>query len=500
LIGGGAGTVTNSGTISGGMGVAAASGANLTLTNSGTIAGNAGTAASLAGGTSRLIVDPGAMFTGIVNGGGGSSVLEIAAAGPGPGGSGPGGAQGSVAYVSLGSVANFSALQIDPSATLDSLGALGFGTLVNQGQINVASGDSLAFGTVAGAAGTGVIDLRAGGTIDFKGAVANQTLIFNPAGGSAAIDQPAAFAGTIADFTASLDSIDLTGVAFSGNTSVGFSSATDVLTVTEGSASANLQLDAETYAGITWSAAHDAGTGTDVTANPCFCRGTLILTERGEVAVEELAIGDRVISNSGAARPIKWIGRRGYAGRFAVGQKNILPVRVKAGAIADGVPRRDLWLSPNHALYLEGVLIEARDLVNGVSIVQAERVEAIEYFHIELDGHDVIVADGAPAESFIDDDSRSLFHNAHEYRALYPDERAGPARYCAPRRDQGYEVERARAAIDRRAGIAVAGEMPPAGFAFAPRSVEVRRSLDGAHLTCSTDLEQSAGRRALLLG
>jgi hypothetical protein len=102
------------------------------------------------------------------------------------------------------------------------------------------------------------------------------------------------------------------------------------------------------------------------------------------------------------------------------------------------LPRRDLWTSPHHALYLEGVLIEAKDLVNGVSIVQAKRVEKIEYFHIELDSHDVIVAEGALSESFINDDSRGLFHNAHEYGALYPDAPYVPARYCAPRLDEGY--------------------------------------------------------------
>ena len=65
----------------------------------------------------------------------------------------------------------------------------------------------------------------------------------------------------------------------------------------------------------------------------------------------------------------------------------------------------------------EGVLIEARDLVNGVSIVHAERGE-VEYFHVELDSHDVIIAEGAFSETFIDDDSRGMFHNAQEYSAL----------------------------------------------------------------------------------
>jgi type VI protein secretion system component Hcp len=173
---------------------------------------------------------------------------------------------------------------------------------------------------------------------------------------------------------------------------------------------------------------------------PCYCPGTLILTDRGEVAVETLSIGDVVMTMSGAARPIKWIGRRSYAGRFAFGQKDILPVCIKAGALDENTPRRDLWISPHHAMFLEGVLIEARDLVNGVSIVQAETVDKVEYFHIELDTHDVLVAKGAFSESFIDDDSRNMFHNAPEYRTLYPADEQGAVRYYAPRVDAGYNV------------------------------------------------------------
>jgi hypothetical protein len=103
---------------------------------------------------------------------------------------------------------------------------------------------------------------------------------------------------------------------------------------------------------------------------------------------------------------------------------------------------------------LDGVLIEAKDLVNGVSIVQAERVDRVEYFHIELDTHDVIIAEGALAESFIDDDSRGLFHNAHEYRVRYPAAATATiARYCARRLDEGYEVEAIRQRLAVRAGL-----------------------------------------------
>jgi microcystin-dependent protein/glycosyltransferase involved in cell wall biosynthesis len=186
---------------------------------------------------------------------------------------------------------------------------------------------------------------------------------------------------------------------------------------------------------------------------PCYCDGTLILTDRGEVPVETLAIGDRVITADGAVRPIRWIGRRSYSGRFARGT-HVLPICFKAGALEVDSPRRDLWVSPHHAMFLDGVLIEAIDLVNGVSVMQAERVERVDYFHIELDTHDIIVAEGALSESFLDDDSRGMFQNAHEFAALYPDSPARPALYCAPRIAFGAELEAVRQRIVRRAGIA----------------------------------------------
>jgi len=189
---------------------------------------------------------------------------------------------------------------------------------------------------------------------------------------------------------------------------------------------------------------------------PCYCRGTLIRTERGDVPVEDLAIGDAVVTMSGAARPIKWIGRRSYSGRFALGHKDILPVCIEAGAIEDNVPRRDLWISPHHAMYLGGVLIEAIDLVNGLTIIQATEIERVEYFHIELETHDIIIAEGSLSESFVDDDSRGMFHNAHEFVSLYPGEMDAAPRYCAPRCKEGYELESVRRRLALRAGAQMA--------------------------------------------
>ena len=202
----------------------------------------------------------------------------------------------------------------------------------------------------------------------------------------------------------------------------------------------------------------DSPTDTVISYVACYCARTLIRTPCGNQRVEKLQIGDEVMTASGAARPIKWIGRRSYLGRFVMGRKDILPVCIKADALADNVPRRDLWISPNHAMYFEGVdkggvLIEAKDLVNGASILQAERVDQVEYFHIELESHDVIIAEGALSESFIDDDSRFMFHNAHEYREKYPDRVTGAAKYCAPRCDSGYEMEALRQRIALRAGL-----------------------------------------------
>jgi hypothetical protein len=130
---------------------------------------------------------------------------------------------------------------------------------------------------------------------------------------------------------------------------------------------------------------------------------------------------------------------------------DIMPIRIQAGAFSPGLPANDLTLSPLHALYLNHVLIPAKALVNQTTIVQLRDVPVVEYYHLELLTHDVIFAEGMEAETYLDDANRTMFHNAAEFAALYPDAVQTPSRYCAPRLEHGAEVEAARLCLAERA-------------------------------------------------
>jgi hypothetical protein len=159
-------------------------------------------------------------------------------------------------------------------------------------------------------------------------------------------------------------------------------------------------------------------------AVPCFCAGTRLRTETGEVAVERLAIGDRVTTLSGETRPIIWIGHRRVDCRRHPNPEQVLPVRVARHAFGLHRPYADLLLSPDHAVLAEGVLIPIKCLINGRSIVQIS-VDAVTYYHVELPEHDVLLAEGLPAESYLDSGDRGHFSNGGAVTRLFPDF-AGP--------------------------------------------------------------------------
>ena len=276
-----------------------------------------------------------------------------------------------------------------------------------------------------------------GGKVELQpGAIASGSITFTGLGGQLIIDDTVMPANTISGFVAG-DSFDLTGVAFdSGGTAIVLSG--NILEITESGSSYDLQLDPlQDFSTHTFQLRNDGFGDTLVIEDntPCYCRGTRILTPDGELPVEDLKIGDKVVTASGKAQSIRWIGRRAYDGRFITGNRQVLPIRIDAGAFCPGIPSRELWVSPGHAMYLAGVLIQAEFLVNGMTIVQTDKVDEVEYFHIELDAHDIVYAEGALAETFTDCDNRLMFRNGAEYAALYPDDRRPSWAFCAPRLD-----------------------------------------------------------------
>ena len=135
----------------------------------------------------------------------------------------------------------------------------------------------------------------------------------------------------------------------------------------------------------------------------CFLSGTRIKTPEGEINIEELRIGDNVLTASGEAKPIKFIGRRKVSReRTGPWKKGEGPVKISRFAIDGKAPHADLYISPTHAIYIDGILIPARNLVNGVTIVADAKPEALSLtlFHIELDTYEAIVAEGLAVESF----------------------------------------------------------------------------------------------------
>jgi len=207
---------------------------------------------------------------------------------------------------------------------------------------------------------------------------------------------------SIGGFTVN-DMIDLTGFAAVSETFAG-----NALVLTNGGAHATLHIQGAFSSGD-FHIASDGATSTDITIAPaCYAAGTRILTERGEVTIERLRKGERVRTISGAMRPIVWIGHRDVDLRHHPNPRRVLPIRIAPHAFGRGLPKRALVLSPDHAVFVDDVLIPIRHLVNGSSVAVLE-LDAITYHHLELTRHDVVLAEGLPAETYLDAGVRNAF-------------------------------------------------------------------------------------------
>jgi hypothetical protein len=151
----------------------------------------------------------------------------------------------------------------------------------------------------------------------------------------------------------------------------------------------------------------------------CFVRGTSIRTPGGEISVENLRVGDRVVTHSGDSKEIIWIGHRSIDVARCGGGIDAYPVHIRAHAFCDNVPSRDLLITSEHCIFVDGHLIPVRMLVNGGSIYVDTSIVRYEYFHVELASHSIIFAEGLETESYLDTGNRRSFANAPVTR-LYP--------------------------------------------------------------------------------
>jgi uncharacterized repeat protein (TIGR03803 family) len=305
-----------------------------------------------------------------------------------------------------------------PSAglTFDSKGDL-FGTTVNGGtsnygtvfEISYVKGQYTAPTTLVSFDGTNGIFPHASVIIDASGDLFGTTAAGGPGGfesGEGTVFEVPYSGGAYASTPLTVAAFNLTdgAIPFGGLTS-----------------DANGNLFGTTEQG----GASNEGTAFEVTASGfvpfCFLVGTQIATPTGEVAVENLVVGNLVMTFKGEARRIVWIGKgRALATRGS--RTAATPVIVRRGALADNVPHRDLRITKAHSLYLDGVLIPVEFLVNHRSIVWDDYAQEVTIYHIELETHDVLLANGAPAESYRDDGNRWLFQNANSGWDLPPQE------------------------------------------------------------------------------
>jgi T5SS/PEP-CTERM-associated repeat protein len=395
-------------------------------------------------------------------------------------------------YVVNGSVSQGAGSIIDPNGTTTNNSPTGSGsgaTVVGSGGF-VNNSTYFAGGTFNGQyilngpsmTGTGVLEVEAlsnpgsgapGDLVLNIGSVAaTQTVVFSGGPGTLTVGSfvngkvsPATTTYAIGGFGAVISTIN------SNDTIVVDTTAAAVFAVNAGNAAQVLVTDVVggkvegtlTFASSALAATVVAGTGGVLVDQslPCFAAGTMIETVTGPRPVEALVVGDAVRTFLGSPKRIVWVGSRRVDCARHPRPETLWPVRIARGAFGENVPSRDLFVSPDHAIYVDGVLVPAKLLVNGGSITQVKR-DRVTYHHVELPEHAVIQAEGLTVESYLDTGDRAKFSGG-PVTALYPEftARMWEATGCAPLVLTGPELVAVRDRVNARAaGLALREDVP----------------------------------------
>jgi len=286
--------------------------------------------------------------------------------------------------------------------------------------------------------GPGILQIGTHDTIELTGAVLNAAtttftdnltptgtytvnnsvidVVFQDATGVLELDDIAGFAGTVATWKAG-DSFVITGGTLSN---LGVSNGNTLTAQDSGGGAGAGGIDQIIFGSAISQSGFAIVNGNTLQAVSCFAEGTRIGTPGGMVAVEELRVGDRVLTIDGTHEAIVFLGQRAVHCHAHPAPETVWPVRVRAGAFGENVPVRDLYLSPDHAVYVNDALVPVKLLINGASIAQTRR-DHIVYHHVELPRHAVIFAEDMPVESYLDIGDRSNFQNSGEVMRLFPD-------------------------------------------------------------------------------
>ena len=316
------------------------------------------------------------------------------------------------------------------SATSDvGIDTVGPATITGTGTIIAANGNfNIGPGiTIAGGVGNNIqFQIKNNATIEIEDSILGGTFTFANANGGAQLSLLGALPGGV--FPAKISGLEANG----GHNDLLLPTKVTTAAITNATAAgANLVINNTTtftLVGNYSAAATTSITGTAVTGFhvfvTCFVAGTSILTGHGEAAVESIGPGDMVMTMAGTLlmpRVVTWVGERRIDLTRHPRPETAAPVRFQVGALGENLPRRDLLVSPDHCLFIDGALIPAKLLINGMTITQDMSAGVVSYHHVELEEHAILIAEDVAAESYLDTGNRAYFDNAGLAMRLHPE-------------------------------------------------------------------------------